>query len=152
MIRTLMGINNIKKCTFSFLSGDAVILQLLVITPDAAFVNLPGKNIWRSSAISSELHRRSLPGAPGDSRSVLKCTQKMADFREFESLPLCSQDPGILKQDPSSTINGGFPGVWEIDISEFAQQRRAPGATYPQVIPTLLRWGVWEFEPNALVV
>jgi len=92
------------------------------------------------------------PGAPGASQSCPEVIQKMADFREFGSLRNANQDPGNLKGNPSSKINGGFPGVWEIDISEFAQQRRAPGATYPQVIPTLLRWGVWEFEPNALVV
>ena len=61
MIRTLMGINNIKKCTFSFLSGDAVILQLLVITPDAAFVNSPGEIFSQSSAI---LPWKEIPGRP----------------------------------------------------------------------------------------
>ena len=136
---------------FLSFSGLQLHLQLLVILGDDAAVNLPGKNIWRSSAISSELHRRSLPGAPGDSRSVLKCTQKMADFREFESLPLCSQDPGILKQDPSSTINGGFPGVWEIRVRSFPAPAAGPGQTYPQVIPRQFVAGVWEFEPSSLV-
>ena len=149
-----MGINNTKKCTvFLSFSGDAVTCSSWLYWQLTLLSRPRAKNIWRSSAISSELHRRSLPGAPRSFQLSPEVHQKMADFREFGSLThAAKQDPGNLKQDPSSTINGCFPGVWEIRVRSLTL--RAPSCPgnlstgYPR---DSLSQGVWEFEPSSLV-
>ena len=81
-----MGINNTKKCTFSFLLELQVELQVLVILGAASFVNSPGEIFWRSSAILQMRSVEENPGAPGESQHRPEGQQKMADFREFGSL------------------------------------------------------------------
>ena len=130
-----MGININKNGIFPFFFWSCSYLQLLVIAAAAAFVKGPGEIFWRSSAILHSSQPKSFPARPVRPSSVLKTTQKMADFREFGSLThAAKQDPGNLKQDPSSTINGGLPGVWEFDDWSFPAPS-APGRSYPQVIP-----------------
>ena len=59
-----------------------------------------------------------------------------------------NHDPGNMKDDPGSKINGGFPGVWEIDISEFDATLPAPGKVIHRLSPRHIVAGVWEFEPS----
>ena len=57
-----------------------------------------------------------------------------------------NQDPGLLKQDPDSTINGGFPGVWEIASGVSVARAQRPRELYPQVIHRILTREFGEFE------
>ena len=64
MIRTFSGNSISKKCTFSFISGDAVILQLLVILAATAPVKTPGE-IFIADFCRFSVEE--VPGAPGAS-------------------------------------------------------------------------------------
>ena len=135
MIRILMGINIIKNGIFPFFLDCSSTCISWLYWQLQCLSRSRAKNIWRSSAILHSSQPKSFPARPVRPSSVLKTTQKMADFREFGSLThAAKQDPGNLKQDPSSTINGGLPGVWEFDDWSFPAPS-APGRSYPQVIP-----------------
>jgi len=69
----------------------------------------PGLQIFLAENLS--FYTKGTTGAPGASQSSPEVIQKMADFREFGSLRNANQDPGNLKGDPGSKINGGNPGV-----------------------------------------
>jgi len=62
--RSLMGINSIKKCTafLSFLECSSTCISWLYAAA-CCLSRARAKNIWRSSALSSELRVRSFPGA-----------------------------------------------------------------------------------------
>jgi len=56
-----------------------------------------------------------------------------------------------MKQDPSSTINGCFPGVWEIRVRSLTLRAQRPGKLSTGYPRDKLSRGVWEFEPSSLV-
>ena len=81
-----MGINNIKKCTFSFLSGAAV-TAVPGYTGSFGVCQQPGRNIYRRVLpFLTALDTKSFPGAPGATQMLPEALEKMADFREFGSL------------------------------------------------------------------
>ena len=71
-----MGINNTKKCTFSFLLEMQVELQVLVILGAASFVNSPGEIFWRSSAILQMRSVEEIPARPVRPSTGLKANKK----------------------------------------------------------------------------
>ena len=152
--RILMGINNIKKCTFYFLFGDAVILHLLVIDAAAASVKGPGEIFIAEFCHSSQLSTQEFPGAlPGRSSSFLKPTKK---WRTSGSLGAWDTLRGRV---PAALIlNLGFQKMAEsLEFGSLATGVCTPAPAGARELihrlsPRQYVAGVWEFETNSLVV
>ena len=125
-----MGTNNNKKCTVFLSFWRCSHPAAPGYNASCSVCQQPGRNIYRRLLpFSSELRHRSFPGAPGATQKYTDAPKKMADFREIRSLVTHSAaGPGLLKQDPSSTINGGLPGDSEIWRLEFPGARCGPRA------------------------
>ena len=106
-----MCINTIKNSIFPFFFSTAaspaswLYLQLEALSTSRA--KYFGGVLPFFTALDFGVSRR----APGAFQLSPEVIQKMADFREFGSLRNANQDPGNLKGDPGSKINGGNPGV-----------------------------------------